>query len=86
MHTDAEALSVNELLLAFLRHAEQHYRREDGTHTGEMYQFKQAIEPVRELYGMLAIADFGPLKLKAVRQRMADARRCLCARCGRTDP
>lgn len=29
-------LSVNELALAFMHHARQHYRRPDGTHTSEL--------------------------------------------------
>jgi hypothetical protein len=32
----ADGLTVNELLLVFLRHAEQHYRRADGTNTDEL--------------------------------------------------
>jgi integrase len=69
----AGSLSLNELLLAFIQHAEQHYRREDGTHTSEPRDFKAALKPLKELYGTLAVAEFGPLKLKAVRERMIAA-------------
>jgi integrase len=69
----AAGISLSELMLAFLRHAERHYRREDGTPTSELNEYKAALRPVRELYGTLAIADFSPLKLKAVRQKMVDA-------------
>ena len=69
-------LSVNELMLAFLRHAEQHYRRDDGTATNELRDYKLSIRPARELYGTLPVADFGSLKLKAVRRRMVDAGLC----------
>src|SRR5262249_11525058 len=72
---EACSLSINELILAFLLHAQAHYRREDGTPTSEVTDFKLSLRPLMELYGMLAVADFGPLKLKAVRQRMADARK-----------
>jgi integrase len=71
--TEAETLSINELLLAFLQHADQHYRHEDGTPTSEPRDFKAALKPLKELYGTLAVADFGPLKLKAVRERMIAA-------------
>jgi integrase len=74
-NTSAGSLSVNELMLAFVRHAEKHYRREDGTTTNELNECRAALKPLKELYGTLAVADFGPLKLKAVRQRMADSRR-----------
>jgi integrase len=69
----AGALSVNEVMLAFICHAEQHYRREDGTHTSELREFKAALKPLKDLYGTLDVPDFGPLKLKAVRQKMIDA-------------
>ena len=70
---DAPALTVNELILAFWRHAETHYRREDGTPTSELKEYRRSLTPLRELYGPTPAADFSPLKLKAVRQRMIDA-------------
>jgi integrase len=69
----AGGLPINEVMLAFLRHAEQHYRREDGMQTSELREFKAAMKPLKELYGTLSVADFGPTKLKAVRQKMIDA-------------
>lgn len=44
----AAGLSVAELLLAFLRHAEGHYRRADGSPTDELANYKQALRVVRE--------------------------------------
>jgi hypothetical protein len=73
--TATRLLSINELVLAFIRHAEQHYRRDDGTNTSELTDFKLSLKPLKELYGTLVVSDFGPLKLKLVRQRMADSRR-----------
>ena len=67
------ALTVNEVLLAFLRHAQQHYRRPDGTATNEVVEFKMVCRAVRALYGFCPAAEFGPLALKAVRQGMVDA-------------
>jgi integrase len=73
---EAEAgLAVNELILAFWHYAEQHYRREDGTHTNELNDWRLSLKPLKELYGLLAVTEFSPLKLKAVRQKMMDARR-----------
>jgi hypothetical protein len=43
--------TVNEVLLAFWRYAETHYRRADGTVTNELTEYKQAYIPIRELYG-----------------------------------
>jgi hypothetical protein len=73
---DAPALSVNELILAFWTHAEAHYRHDDGTPTNELSEYRYALRPLRELYGLTAAARFSPLKLKAVRQRMIEASWC----------
>jgi integrase len=73
---DKPAVTVNEVILAFWRWAEAHYRREDGTTTNELGEFRYAFRPLRELYGPTPAADFSPLKLKAVRQRMIDAGWC----------
>ena len=64
-------LSVAELLAAYLRHAAVYYSSE-GVPTSEYVCMKDAIRPVRELYSRIPVKDFGPLALKAVRQRMVD--------------
>jgi integrase len=66
-------LTVNELLVAFWQHAEQHYRRTDGSPTDEIHCLRAALRPLKELYGHTDVRDFGPLALKAVRQRMIEA-------------
>lgn len=73
---DAPALTVSELILAFYHRAEQHYRRDDGSPTTELDEYRRSLKPLRELYGATPAADFSPLKLKAVRQRMIDAGLC----------
>ena len=72
----ASDASVNEILLAFWRHAERHYRRADGTVTNELNEYRQTLRPVKELYGHTRAGEFGPLALKAVRQRMVDRGLC----------
>jgi len=71
-----DGVTVSQLILAFHRHAAAYYRREDGTPTGELSEFRYSLRPLRELYGAEPAADFGPRKLKAVRQRMIDAGWC----------
>jgi hypothetical protein len=44
-------LAVNELILAFARHAEERYRHSDGAPTGEFDNFRLALRPLRRLYG-----------------------------------
>jgi integrase len=65
-------LTVNELALAYLRHADQHYRKPNGEPTRQLELVKLAIRPLKALYGMTPAAEFGPLALKAVRQRMIE--------------
>ncbi|HKB39182.1 MAG TPA: site-specific integrase, partial [Gemmataceae bacterium] len=69
----ASDLSVNELLLAFWQHAEQHYRRPDGTPTAEIDCLRAALRPLRQLYGHTPVKEFGPLALRAVRQQMIES-------------
>ena len=44
-------LSVNEVLVAFWRHAEAYYRRPDGTPTNELGEYRYALRPLKALYG-----------------------------------
>ncbi len=60
-------LTVSEMLVAFLRHAEGHYRDRDGAPIGEAANYKDAAKPLRTLYGATLAAEFGPLALQAVR-------------------
>ena len=69
-------VSVSEVLLAFLTHAEQHYRRLDGTTTHEVDEYKLVSRYVRQLYGDTPAAAFGPVALKATRQRFVDVGWC----------
>lgn len=67
---DDETITVGELIVAFWRHAECHYRHADGTPTGELDNFKYALKPLRHLYGDTPAQNFGPLALKLVRAEM----------------
>lgn len=63
------AISINEMLLAYWQFAETYYSK-DGQPTKELECMKEAIWPLRQLYGLTPAADFGPQALKAVRQHM----------------
>jgi integrase len=65
-------LSMSEMILRYWIFANQHYRR-DGRPTRELDNIRDALRPVRELYGHTPVAQFGPLALKAVRRSMVDA-------------
>ncbi|MCO6043326.1 site-specific integrase [Aeoliella sp. ICT_H6.2] len=65
-------LSIAELLTRYLKHAKAYYEK-DGKQTSEVAGMKAAIRPLKELYARTNAADFGPLALKAVRQRLIEA-------------
>jgi hypothetical protein len=58
-------LAVNELLLQYLKFAEGYYVL-DGQPTGELRNLKDAVRPLRAVYGSTDAATFGPRALKAV--------------------
>lgn len=62
--------TVEHLLLAYWHHAEIHYRKSDGTPTSELDNIRQAMRPLRRLYGKDPADQFGPKSLKAVREHM----------------
>lgn len=70
--SDDPGPSVGELCLMFLRHADGHYIK-NGKPTSEVHIVKSVIRFLNELYGMVPAKDFGPLALKAVRQKFVDA-------------
>ncbi len=65
----SDIVTVNDVVLIFMRHANTHYRK-DGDLTDEYYCLKSAAEPLIELYGETDAAEFGALALKAVRSKM----------------
>jgi integrase len=66
----AKDVTINELILAYWTHAEQHYRRPDGTPTKELADIRLSCRPLKELYGPTVAKEFGPLALKALREAM----------------
>jgi integrase len=70
LHSDIES-TVVEVLNSYRKFAEDYYRK-GGRVTSEYSGIKEALKIVRELYGRTTANEFGPLALKAVRQRMID--------------
>ena len=64
-------LTINELVLAFMRHADGHYVK-NGKPTSEIHCLKAATRSLVDLYGFTFVDEFGPLMLKAVRQTFVD--------------
>jgi hypothetical protein len=66
--------SINELVLAYFRHAHAYYVK-DGRPTSEQDNIRQALRFLRQLHGTAPAPEFGPMALKQVRQAMIDAGR-----------
>lgn len=62
---------VVEVINAYRKFAEKYYQK-NGEITREYGCIREALKIVRELYGRTDANEFGPLALKAVRQRMID--------------
>jgi integrase len=71
--TDVQPASstVSQLIAAYWRHAQDYYRHADGTPTSEVDCIRQALRPLRRLYGATPVTSFGPLALKALQREMA---------------
>ena len=73
---DKSGISVNELLLAYRRYAEQTYVDAEGKPTNEVARVNLAFRPLVELYGLLPAVEFGPRVLVAIQQKMVDSELC----------
>lgn len=69
--TPADGLTINEIFLAYWEFVEEHYRTY-GKPTSEVASIKRALTPLLKLYGRRSGRTFGPLALKACRQRMIE--------------
>ncbi len=74
--TSRYSLTIDDLCLLFLRHANSYYRRRDGTPTGTIDNFKEALRYLVKMYGTNRVREFGPKKLKSIRDAMIDDNRC----------
>ncbi len=62
-------LTINELLLLYWRFATAYYVR-DTKPTKELACMKDALRPLRQLYGGSRVNDFSPLLLKSIQQHL----------------
>jgi len=70
---DRFGITVNEILLAYRRHAETIYLNPDGTASPEIARINRALRPLMDLYGTILAVQFGPKALVAVQNRIADS-------------
>jgi integrase len=68
-NTAAFDLTLSQVIARYRDFAEGYYVK-GGEPTKELVEMRYALRPVRQLYGDTLAREFGPLKLKAVRQHM----------------
>jgi hypothetical protein len=66
----ATSNSIDQVIHAFWKNAQVHYRKPDGSLTSEIDYFRQSLRPLRRLYGQTLACQFGPKALKVVRDQM----------------
>lgn len=63
-------LSVCRLAKLFLEHCETYYVDAEGNPTGEFFSMERTMKLLKQHYGRSRAAEFGPLKLKRLREEM----------------
>jgi integrase len=63
-------------MVRYLLHAQDYYRRPDGTMTSEVAEFKTTFRILKALYASTTVNQFGPLALETVRNKMIEAGWC----------
>jgi hypothetical protein len=61
-------MTINEVMVAYLHYAANYYSA--GGETSEVARIKDAMRPLKQLFGKVPSAEFGPRKLKTVREAM----------------
>lgn len=73
---DRAPITINELIVRFWTHAESYYRLPDGTLSREVEMYRLAVRPLVHLFGETSCSEFGPLRLKTVRNHMVGLNWC----------
>lgn len=69
----AEGRTVVELIDLYWRHVTTYHVKPDGSPAYEQVNIREALRPVKELYGHVAVGEFGPIALKTIRDSLAAA-------------
>ena len=73
---DALTLTIDELCIRYVDQADGYYRHPDGTPTGTIHNVRESLKYLVRMYGTVLSLDFGPKKLKAVRNAMIEDGHC----------
>jgi hypothetical protein len=72
----AAGFSVAELVVKYWHWAHTYYRDDDGQPTRELENLKDALRPLRQLYGHTAAQEFGSLALRALQEHLVASGLC----------
>ena len=73
-HLNGDDVSINEIVAKYWTEHVETYHTKDGKPTDRQYHVRLALHPLCSLYGRTPASEFGPKKLKAVRETMIDGR------------
>lgn len=71
--TTPDALTVSRLCVKYIEEHAKPYYRKNGRQTSELSAIQGALRPLTKIFGRTKVLEFGPVKLKAVRQAMIEA-------------
>ena len=69
---NGEEITVGVVLVRFLAWAKDYYRGPDGRCSGQLPSIKQAMKPLRRLYGHTPVDDFGPKALRTIQNELLE--------------
>jgi integrase len=70
LRADPKSIIMAEIVVRFRKWASTYYADADGKDTGEAQNFDHAVRPLLKLYGRTPASEFGPLRLRTVREAM----------------
>jgi len=71
-----EIVNIASLVRAYMEYANDYYVDSEGNLTKEPGNIRYSVRPLIDLFANLALEEFGPLRLKEVRQRMIELQWC----------
>ena len=73
----AAGLTINEVAVAFWSYAEKRYRLIDGSSSRELDHYEASLRPLLDLFGDTPASEYGPVKLKALREQLVGRQKFL---------
>ena len=75
-HVDTYTLTIDDLTILYVQHADTYYRKPDGRPTGEANNIRFALNPLLDSFGETRARDFSPGRLKQYREALIKAGIC----------